>query len=142
MDEEVKVRHLIASDRAICSHGDILSSWDIPNPLVTGSSKKGVQQENFSIGPNKELGYRIFCSVDRMNSKAKNMLQGFHYPLTPKGKSTLNPPPPWHYSADFLSIEFWADPAAGAAYGAGGRTETGAAAGTPGLAVRRAAHPA
>ncbi len=40
------------------------------------------------------------------------MLKGFNYPLTPKGKSTLNPPPPWHYSADFLNIEFWADPAA------------------------------
>ena len=40
------------------------------------------------------------------------MLQGFHYPLTPKGKSTLNPPPPWYYSADFLNIEFWANPAA------------------------------
>jgi hypothetical protein len=40
------------------------------------------------------------------------MLKGFHYPLTPKGKSTLNPPPPWYYSADFLSIEFWADPSA------------------------------
>jgi acetoacetate decarboxylase len=39
------------------------------------------------------------------------MLKGFNYPLTPKGKSTLNPPPPWYYSADFLSIEFWADPA-------------------------------
>lgn len=43
------------------------------------------------------------------------MLKGFHYPLTPKGKSTLNPLPPWHYSADFLSIEFWADAAAVAA---------------------------
>ena len=43
------------------------------------------------------------------------MLKGFNYPLTPKGKSTLNPPPPWHYSADFLSIEFWADPSASAA---------------------------
>jgi acetoacetate decarboxylase len=43
------------------------------------------------------------------------MLKGFNYPLTPKGKSTLNPPPPWYYSADFLSIEFWADPAAAAA---------------------------
>ncbi len=43
------------------------------------------------------------------------MLKGFHYPLTPKGKSTLNPLPPWYYSADFLSIEFWADPAAVAA---------------------------
>jgi hypothetical protein len=43
------------------------------------------------------------------------MLKGFHYPLTPKGKSTLNPPPPWYYSADFISIEFWANPAAVAA---------------------------
>jgi acetoacetate decarboxylase len=43
------------------------------------------------------------------------MLKGFNYPLTPKGKSTLNPPPPWYYSADFLNIEFWADPSAVAA---------------------------
>jgi len=43
------------------------------------------------------------------------MLKGFHYPLTPRGKSTLNPPPPWYYSSDFLSIEFWSDPAAVAA---------------------------
>ena len=43
------------------------------------------------------------------------MLKGFHYPLTPKGKSTLNPPTPWHYSADFLDIEFWSDPSATAA---------------------------
>jgi hypothetical protein len=40
------------------------------------------------------------------------MLTGFHYPLTPKGRSTLNPPFPWYYSSDFLSIEFWADPSA------------------------------
>ena len=32
------------------------------------------------------------------------MLKGFNYPLTPTGKSTLNPSPPWHYSADFLDI--------------------------------------
>jgi len=43
------------------------------------------------------------------------MLKGFNYPLTPKGKSTLNPPPPWYYSSDFLNIEFWSDPAAVAA---------------------------
>jgi acetoacetate decarboxylase len=43
------------------------------------------------------------------------MLKGFNYPLTPKGKSTLNPAPPWHYSADFLDIEFWSDPSAIAA---------------------------
>ena len=35
-------------------------------------------------------------------------LKGFNYPLTPKGKSTLNPTPPWYYSSDFLDIEFWA----------------------------------
>src|SRR3954466_792954 len=39
-------------------------------------------------------------------------LKGFNYPLTPKGKSTLNPPPPWYYSSDFLNVEFWAQPAA------------------------------
>src|SRR5580693_2702476 len=43
------------------------------------------------------------------------MLKGFHYPLTPKGKSTLNPAPPWYYSSDFLSVEFWADASAAAA---------------------------
>ena len=43
------------------------------------------------------------------------MLQGFNYPLTPKGKSTLNLPPPWYYSADFLNIEFWSHPSAVAA---------------------------
>lgn len=43
------------------------------------------------------------------------MLKGFNYPLTPKGRSTLNPAPPWHYSADFLSIEFWAETGAVAA---------------------------
>jgi acetoacetate decarboxylase len=40
------------------------------------------------------------------------MLKGFNYPLTPKGKSTLNPAPPWYYTSDFLSIEFWSDPVA------------------------------
>jgi hypothetical protein len=43
------------------------------------------------------------------------MLKGFNYPLTPKGLSTLNPPPPWHYSSDLLHIEFQADPASVAA---------------------------
>src|ERR1700678_577121 len=40
------------------------------------------------------------------------MLKGFNYPLTQKGKSTLNPLPPWYYSSDFLNIEFWSEPAA------------------------------
>src|ERR1700754_4296357 len=43
------------------------------------------------------------------------MLKGFNYPLTPKGKSTLNPTPPWYYSSDFLNVEFWSEPSAVAA---------------------------
>jgi Acetoacetate decarboxylase (ADC) len=43
------------------------------------------------------------------------MLKGPKLPLTPTGKSSVNPPPPWHYSSDFLDIEFWADPEAAAA---------------------------
>src|SRR5580698_6032299 len=43
------------------------------------------------------------------------MLKGFNYPLTPKGKSSLNPRPPWYYSSDFLNMEFWSDPSAVAA---------------------------
>jgi acetoacetate decarboxylase len=38
------------------------------------------------------------------------MLKGFHYPLTPTGAASLNQAPPWHYSSDFLAVEFWADP--------------------------------
>src|ERR1700739_2645285 len=55
-----------------------------------------------------------FCHQKPLNMELQ-MLQGFNYPLTPKGKSTLNPPPPWYYSSDFLNIEFWADPSATAA---------------------------
>jgi hypothetical protein len=48
-------------------------------------------------------------------NKLKTELKGFNYPLTPKGKSTLNPDPPWYYSADFVNVEFWSDPSAVAA---------------------------
>src|SRR5271168_1696741 len=33
------------------------------------------------------------------------MLKGFSVPLTPEGKSTLAPLPPWHYSSDCIAIE-------------------------------------
>jgi acetoacetate decarboxylase len=33
-------------------------------------------------------------------------------PLVPRGLSSIAPPPPWHYSGDFVIVEFWADPAA------------------------------
>lgn len=39
-------------------------------------------------------------------------LQGYTVPRTPSGRAGLVPPPPWHYVADFLVIDFHADPAA------------------------------
>lgn len=44
------------------------------------------------------------------------MLKGYFSPLTPKGKSSIDPEPPWYYSCDFLSVEFWADPLVVASY--------------------------
>jgi hypothetical protein len=36
--------------------------------------------------------------------------QGFFYPRSPSGQSSLLPPPPWHYSGDLLTIEYRTDP--------------------------------
>jgi len=38
------------------------------------------------------------------------MLKGFSTPLSPRGVSSTAPSPPWHYVADYLAVEFWADP--------------------------------
>lgn len=43
------------------------------------------------------------------------MSKPYAVPLSPRGLSSIAPPPPWHYSGDFLIVEFWADPAAAAA---------------------------
>lgn len=40
------------------------------------------------------------------------MLKGYCVPLTPEGRSSLTPRPPWHYSSDCLAIEYWTDPKA------------------------------
>jgi acetoacetate decarboxylase len=37
-------------------------------------------------------------------------LQGYTVPRTPAGGASLVPPPPWHYVADFLVVDFHADP--------------------------------
>ena len=34
------------------------------------------------------------------------------FPRSATGKSSLVPPPPWHYSGQMLTIEYRADPAA------------------------------
>ena len=41
-------------------------------------------------------------------------LKGYTIPRTPSGQAGLVPPPPWHYVADFLIIDFHADPEAAA----------------------------
>ena len=43
------------------------------------------------------------------------MIEGYSLPLSPGGKASLVPAPPWHYVGDFLVIEYWADPDAVAA---------------------------
>jgi acetoacetate decarboxylase len=37
-------------------------------------------------------------------------LRGYTSPRTPSGGASLVPPPPWHYVADFLVVDFHADP--------------------------------
>ena len=43
------------------------------------------------------------------------MPKQFAVPLSPRGLSSIAPPPPWHYAGDFILVEFWADPTAAAA---------------------------
>ena len=38
-------------------------------------------------------------------------MKGFFYPRSVTGRSSLIPPPPWHYSGDLLTIEYRTDPA-------------------------------
>jgi acetoacetate decarboxylase len=42
-------------------------------------------------------------------------LQGLPFPRTASGRSSLLPPPPWHYSGDLLTVEYRTDPSAVAA---------------------------
>ena len=39
-------------------------------------------------------------------------VQGFLFPRTATGRSSLLPPPPWHYSGEMLTLEYRTDPAA------------------------------
>ena len=42
-------------------------------------------------------------------------LKGYTAPLSPDGRASIVPPPPWHYSGDFLIVEYRTDPDAVAA---------------------------
>ena len=37
-------------------------------------------------------------------------LRGYTAPLSPDGRAGIVPPPPWHYSGDFLIVEYRTDP--------------------------------
>ncbi len=39
-------------------------------------------------------------------------LRGYSLPLSPTGRSSLVPPPPWHFAGEVLLVEYRADPAA------------------------------
>jgi acetoacetate decarboxylase len=43
-------------------------------------------------------------------------LHGFMPPRSPEGRASIVPGPPWHYSGDLLTIEYWTDPGAVAAW--------------------------
>lgn len=43
-------------------------------------------------------------------------MRGYTVPFTPEGRSSLVPPPPWHFSGDVIWIDYRADPAACRAY--------------------------
>lgn len=51
------------------------------------------------------------------------MPKQYAVPLSPRGLSSIAPPPPWHYAGDFILVEFWADPAAAAAVLPAGLTD-------------------
>ena len=42
-------------------------------------------------------------------------LQGFSVPLSPEGRASLTPVPPWHYAGDLIVVDFTADASAAAA---------------------------
>ena len=40
-----------------------------------------------------------------------NNMEGFFFPRTATGQSSVIPSPPWHYSGDLLTVEYRTDPA-------------------------------
>lgn len=42
--------------------------------------------------------------------KPRTYPKGYTAPLSPDGRASLVPPPPWHYSGDFLIVEYRTDP--------------------------------
>ena len=69
------------------------------------------------------------------------MSQGYSLPLSPTGRASLVPSPPWHYVGDFVVVDYWADPAAVAAVLPPGMEPYAADPGRPERAGRPRAQP-
>jgi hypothetical protein len=67
----------------------------------------GINHQNCNASEN--------ATKENVMNATVNELKGYAVPLTPEGKSSIDPPPPWHYSADCMAVEYWADPTAVAA---------------------------
>src|SRR5436305_3296762 len=61
--------------------------------------------------PLRRGGHRLRTGESRGPRNSAMTLQGYTVPRTPSGQAGLVPPPPWHYVADFLVVDFHADPA-------------------------------
>jgi acetoacetate decarboxylase len=48
-------------------------------------------------------------------ASVERRLRGYSLPLSPEGRASLVPAPPWHYVGDMLVIDYWTDPDAVAA---------------------------
>ena len=51
-----------------------------------------------------------------MHVRSPTELVGYTLPFTRTGRSSLVPPPPWHYSGDLLIVEYTTDPEAARAF--------------------------
>ena len=85
-----------------------------PQPLADGS---GSRHPRRGRGTGDMLASQIVWTQTIRAGAGVAEVSGFFYPRTATGRSSLLPPPPWHYSGDLLTVEYRTDPArvAGAA---------------------------
>src|SRR3954453_5535756 len=70
------------------------------------------------VSPGAALGGRAAADRDaprpRIGHRGRLSMppKGYTAPLSPDGRAGIVPPPPWHYSGDFLIVEYRTDPGA------------------------------
>jgi enduracididine biosynthesis enzyme MppR len=68
---------------------------------ITGAADLKASRAQVRADPRRKLPLVALDSTTR--------LSGYSLPLSQTGRSSLVPPPPWHYSGDFLIVEYEAD---------------------------------